>query len=64
MAGRCFKGGTGICEVLIDNDVIENSEYNNQINEVLNLKKDSIEINTAIDSFNKFESNDDDIFIP
>jgi len=64
MAGRCFKGGTGICEVLIDNDLIENSEYNNQINEVLNLKKDSIEINTAIDSFNKFESNDDDIFIP
>jgi DNA-directed RNA polymerase II subunit RPB1 len=64
MAGRCFKGGTGICEVLIDNELIENSEYNNQINEVLNLKKDQIEINTAIESFNKLELNNDDIYIP
>ncbi len=64
MAGRCFKGGTGICDVLVDNELIENSEYNNQINEVLNIKKDQIEINTAIESYNKLEINNDDIFIP
>ena len=64
MAGRCFKGGTGLCDILIDNELIENSEYNNQLNEVLNLKKDQIEINTAIESFNKLEINNDDIFIP
>ena len=64
MAGRCFKGGTGLCDILIDNELIENSEYNNQLNEILNLKKDQIEINTAIESFNKIESNNDDIFIP
>jgi DNA-directed RNA polymerase II subunit RPB1 len=30
MAGRCIKGGTGICEIMIDNDIIENSEYGQQ----------------------------------
>ena len=64
MAGRCFKGGTGLCEVIIDNELIENSEYNNQFNEVLNLKKDTIEINTSIEAFDKLELNDDDIFMP
>jgi DNA-directed RNA polymerase II subunit RPB1 len=64
MAGRCFKGGTGLCDILMDNELIENSEYNNQLNEILNLKKDQLEINTAIESFNKIESNNDDIFIP
>jgi hypothetical protein len=29
MAGRCFKGGTGMCDVLLDNELIENSDYNN-----------------------------------
>jgi DNA-directed RNA polymerase beta' subunit len=30
MAGRCIKGGTGLCEIIIDNDIIENSEYGSQ----------------------------------
>ena len=30
MAGRCFKGGTGLCDVLMDNDIIENSEFTKQ----------------------------------
>ena len=63
MAGRCFKGGTGLCDVLIDNDLIENSEYNNQLNELSNTKKDIIETNIAIESFNKIELHDD-IYIP
>ena len=64
MAGRCFKGGTGLCDVIIDNELIENSEYNNTNNEVVSVKKDTIEINTAIESFNKLETNNDDIFMP
>ena len=63
MAGRCFKGGTGMCDVLLDNELIENSDYNNQNNEVITTKKDSIEINTVIESFNLLETNDD-LFIP
>jgi DNA-directed RNA polymerase II subunit RPB1 len=30
MVGRCIKGGTGTCEVMLDNELIENSEYSNQ----------------------------------
>ena len=28
MVGKAIKGGTGLCEVLIDNDILENTEYN------------------------------------
>jgi DNA-directed RNA polymerase II subunit RPB1 len=27
MAGQCFKGGTGYCDVLLDNELLENTEY-------------------------------------
>jgi len=63
MAGICFKGGTGLCEVMVDNELIENSEYNNRFNEVADTNKDSIEVNTAIEAFDKINM-DDDIFIP
>ena len=35
MAGRCIKGGTGLCDILMDNEMFENSEYNNQ--EIINI---------------------------
>lgn len=31
MAGRCIKGGTGICEIMVDNNMIENSEHSSQV---------------------------------
>jgi DNA-directed RNA polymerase beta' subunit len=34
MAGRCIKGGTGICEIMVDNDIIENSEYGTQASSI------------------------------
>ena len=45
MAGRCIKGGTGLCEILMNNDMLENSEYN-----------DKEKIN--IDTINRLEENE------
>ena len=63
MAGRCFKGGTGLCDILLDTELIENSEYNNTTNDSIGTTKNTIEINTAIQSFNKLQVNDD-VFMP
>jgi len=32
MIGKTIRGGTGLCDVLIDNDILENTEYNTNIN--------------------------------
>ena len=60
IVGRCFKGGTGTCSVMLDNELIENSEYSNQtksyiktLNKELeenNLMKDTI-VHEEIDIF-------------
>lgn len=60
MVGRCIKGGTGICSVMLDNDLIENSEQSNQsksyissattVLEENNLMKDTV-VKEEIDIF-------------
>jgi DNA-directed RNA polymerase II subunit RPB1 len=69
MAGRCIKGGTGICEVMLDNDIIENSEYGNQAS-YISTGGTSLELNSQIEEIgkminNKLEEVDHvDMFIP
>ena len=29
MLGKTFRGGTGICDVMMDNEILENSEFGN-----------------------------------
>jgi hypothetical protein len=60
MAGLVIKGGTGFCDVLLDTNTIEKSEYT----EDTNVYKPYTEItsgNIATDIINKDNS---DIFIP
>jgi len=52
MAGRCIKGGTGLCEVMLDNDLIENSEYGNQASYITTGGTD-LEVNPQIEEITK-----------
>ena len=58
MAGLCIKGGTGLCDVILDTDLLENSEYTTDIGLLYN--KTYTEITTNLQT-NDIE---DDIFIP
>jgi len=63
MIGKVFKGGTGLCEVLLDNEILENSEFDEYKEtkidkEYVNLTK----FNLIEDILNKNEYND--IYIP
>ena len=63
MIGKVFKGGTGLCEVLLDNEILENSEFDEYKDtkidrEYVNLTK----FNLIDDILNKKEF--DDIYIP
>jgi hypothetical protein len=48
MAGRCIKGGTGLCEIMVDNDIIENSEYGTQAS-YITTNRAMLETNAQID---------------
>jgi DNA-directed RNA polymerase beta' subunit len=62
MAGRCIKGGTGLCSVMLDNDLIENSEQSNQSKSYISSAKAGLEENNLMkDTFVKEEI---DIFMP
>jgi DNA-directed RNA polymerase II subunit RPB1 len=63
MVGKVFKGGTGLCEVLLDNEILENSEFDEYKGvkidkEYMNLTK----FNLIDDILNK--DNFNDIYIP
>jgi DNA-directed RNA polymerase II subunit RPB1 len=62
MAGKVFNGGTGLCEVLIDNEILENSEFDEYVGS--NVRKDFMELtklNLIDDILNK---EIDDIYLP
>lgn len=60
--GSVFKGGTGYCELILDTNMIQNSEYVET--EVRNIKQD-INIDTLAKGILEDENNNDnDIFIP
>jgi DNA-directed RNA polymerase II subunit RPB1 len=58
MAGLCIKGGTGICNLVLDKDLLENSEYTTDSSQLYNKTYEDITVNT-----NKQEI-DTDVFVP
>lgn len=64
MAGRCFKGGTGLCDVLMDNDIIENSEFTKQTKAYGKDVKIQVEENKLIKHMLSKSFVEPDIYIP
>ena len=57
MAGLCIKGGTGLCSVVLDREMLEKSEYT-EYNDV------ETGINTGIEPSNLVQEMDEEMFIP
>jgi DNA-directed RNA polymerase II subunit RPB1 len=58
MAGLCIKGGTGLCNLILDRDLLENSEYTIDIGQLYKKTYDDI-----VPTQYKQEI-DTDVFIP
>ena len=58
MAGLCIKGGTGLCNLVLDRDLLENSEYTIDIGQLYKKTYDDI-----VPTQSKQEI-DTDVFIP
>ena len=63
MAGRCIKGGTGLCDVIMDNDFIENSEISTTKTFIKSNVTQSLSQNDNITDIMNREL-EEDIFIP
>lgn len=62
MAGKVFNGGTGLCEIIIDNEILENSEFDEYVGSA--VKKDFMEL-TKMNLIDDILSKDiDDIYLP
>lgn len=65
MAGRCFKGGTGMCDILLDNELIENSEYDTNVKSFIETSNVQLEENSLLKDIITNKSDADiDIFLP
>jgi len=62
MAGLVIKGGTGICDIILDTNMIEKSEQQEDIGEKYKKTYTDISSNVVMDDVIKKEN--DDIFIP
>jgi DNA-directed RNA polymerase II subunit RPB1 len=65
MAGKIFRGGTGLCDVMLDNEILENSEFDEYKGAKNISEKDFVELsrfNLIDDILGKEEIND--IYIP
>ena len=49
MAGRVIKGGTGLCDLLLDTDLVINSEYTENIEALARSTFNKIEANSLIE---------------
>ena len=58
MAGLCIKGGTGICNLILDKEILENSEYTTDIGQLYNKTYNDITSNLQTQEIA------DDVFIP
>lgn len=58
MAGLCIKGGTGLCSLILDKELLENSEYTGDISQLYNKTYEDI---TSIQTKQEIDT---DIFIP
>ncbi len=57
MAGLCIKGGTGLCNLIIDNDLIANSEYTIDVGQLYKKTYEDITVQQK-------QEIDTDVFIP
>ena len=58
MAGLCIKGGTGLCNLILDKDLLENSEYTTDVGQLYN--KTYKDITSTLQT----QEIDEDVFIP
>jgi len=58
MAGLCIKGGTGLCDLILDKDLLENSEYTIDIGQLYNKTYQDITVQQ------KQQEIDIEVFIP
>jgi DNA-directed RNA polymerase II subunit RPB1 len=64
MAGKVFRGGTGLCEVLIDNNILENSEFDEYKVEKHESSKEFIQLTSSDLISDLLNKQDLDIYIP
>jgi DNA-directed RNA polymerase II subunit RPB1 len=62
MAGLVIKGGTGMCDVLLDTELLQNSEYTEDFEQDYEKTFNEVSVSTIIDDTIGKEA--DDIFIP
>lgn len=63
MVGRAFRGGTGLCEIVLDNELLENTEYHENRETKDYNKYIELESNPLMDDiFNRTEV--EDIYLP
>jgi DNA-directed RNA polymerase II subunit RPB1 len=63
MVGRTFKGGTGLCEIVLDNELLDNTEFHDIKDNKKYNKYIELESNSLIDDiFNRTDI--DDIYLP
>lgn len=58
MAGLCIKGGTGLCNLILDKELLENSEYTTDIGQLYHKTYKDISSNLQTQEI------DSDVFIP
>lgn len=58
MAGLCIKGGTGLCNLILDKEMLENSEYTTDIGQLYNKTYKDISSTLQTQEINE------DVFIP
>lgn len=58
MAGLCIKGGTGLCNMILDKDLLENSEYTTDIGQLYH--KTYNDITSTLQT----QEIDNDVFVP
>ena len=62
MIGAAFKGGTGLCQLLMDNNMLENMEPEDTLSRLVSTEYYELRTNDLIDDL--IENDDFDVFIP
>lgn len=64
MLGKPFKGGTGLCEIMLDTELLENSEFNEPLNKVAVKGNKMLSRMTVIDDIIDTDNNVNNFYIP
>lgn len=62
MAGMAFEGGTGLCKLILDTDMLEKSEYTDDISQKYDKSYNDIKQSSEIQDI--IEGDNEDMFIP